>query len=95
MDASPQWWGRELFVATFDLVVIESGVRRYSRHLMPLINIGSRYRTVKGKVFGFLWMLTLMVGPHFGRLQQVLSRVRSITSGMGGEFLVRGRGRLP
>ena len=50
MDASPQWRGKELFAASFDLIVVEGDERNLYRRLFPLINIGPGYRGIYGKV---------------------------------------------
>ena len=65
MDASPQWRGRELFAASIDVVRIVDGERLYSRHLLPLINLGTAYRSSYGKTWAFLWMLVLVCGGKY------------------------------
>ena len=89
MDASPQWRGRDLFAVTFDLVVVCEGSRKYTRVLMPIINLGANYKTVIGKAWGFLWVLQLMIGPRYDRLKETLGRVISITTDLGTEFGIR------
>ena len=91
MDASPQWRGRELFAATVDIVRI-GDEKPYSRHLLPLVNLGAAFRTVQGKAWALLWMITLVVGPEYNLLRVFLGKVRSITTDLGGEFLVRDLG---
>ncbi len=89
MDASPQWRGRELFVASIDVVRIVDGERLCSRHLLPLINLGTSYRSAYGKTWAFLWMLVLVCGGQYNMLRSVPERIRSFTTDLGTEFLVR------
>ena len=89
MDASPQWRGRELFAASIDVVRIVDGERLYSRHLLPLINLGTAYRSAYGKTWAFLWMLVLVGGGKYSMLRSVLESIRSFTTDLGTEFLVR------
>ena len=88
-DASPQWRGRELFASSLDFIRFSGGSRELVRILLPLVNIGSEYRTVAGKTFAFLWQLVLVVGPCYRSLRAVLQRIRSFTTDLGGEFMLR------
>ena len=38
MDVSPQWRGKQLFAASFDLIVVDGDERSLHRRLFPLIN---------------------------------------------------------
>ena len=87
MDASPQWRGTELFAASIDVSRADSA--HISRHLLPLLNLGSCFRTVRGKAWAFLKMLALIIGPEYDTLRTVLRNIRSITSDLGHEFAVR------
>ena len=78
-----------MFAATLDIIRHSSAGSKNSRHLLPLINLGSHFRTVAGKTWALLYMLTLVVGPSFNALLFVLGRVRSITTDLGGELMVR------
>ena len=88
MDASPQWRGRELYAATID-VVRPDNAKKYSRHLLPIINLGVGYRSVLGKGWALLWMLALITGPKYENMRAVLKHIRSITTDLGAEFAVR------
>ena len=88
-DASPQWRGRELFASSLDFIRFSGGSREMVRIQLPLVNIGSEYRTVAGKTFAFLWQLVLVVGPCYRSLRAVLQRIRSFTTDLGGEFMLR------
>ena len=89
MDASPQWRGRELYAASIDLIRYSGDVREVHHMLLPLLNLGSHHRTVAGKTWALLWMLILIVGPEYWSLRGILRRIRSFTTDLGGEFLVR------
>ena len=86
IDASPQWRGRELYGGTLDLFVhLEEGPS-YSRHLLPVLNLGTLYITAFGKSVGLLWMLVLMIGPDYSTRRSVLMRIRALTTDLGGRI---------
>ena len=86
----PNGWGRELFASSLDFVRFSGGSRELVRILLPLVNLGSDYRTVAGKTLAFLWQLVLVVGPCYRSLRGVLQRLRSFTTGLGGGVHVEG-----
>ena len=89
IDASPQWRGRELYGGTLDIVVYREEGPSYSRHLLPVLNLGTLYRTTYGKTVGLLWMLVLMIGPDYSTLRSVLMRIRALATDLGVAFRIR------
>ena len=76
-----------MFVASLDAIVWNGpDDLEYHRFLRPVINLGTGHRNVIRKCFALLWMLCLIVGPDIAKLRAVLSRIRSLTTDLGGEF---------
>jgi hypothetical protein len=79
-DSSPQWRGRELFAASFEI----ASPRHWSRRVFPFVSpqLGC---TAFGKVVTLLWQIFLVVGPSITLMRQFTNNVIAITTDMGTE----------
>jgi hypothetical protein len=83
-DASPQFRGRELFAATFDMYIFGETMF-FRRRKFTQIAVSRNMLTLLGKVTALLWQIFLQVGPHYEGIRRFCDRVGGVTTDMGVE----------
>ena len=85
VDASPQWRGRELYAASFDMMGIVATALFWQRRLFTQIAISRCMYSALGKTAALLWQILLQVGGEYWAMRAFCNNVAGVTTDLGTE----------
>ena len=85
VDASPQWRGRELYAASFDMMGIVGTALFWQRRLFTQIAISRCMYSALGKTAALLWQILLQVGGEYWAMRAFCNNVAGVTTDLGTE----------